>query len=99
MMPAGSAIALPSCADDDGVAQVEVLDWEHGNLAEAWHQMGEPLNLTRAQTAELKAIADDLHRWTVTIPESGVLELDLDLSAWAVASVAQVDPPATVGAR
>lgn len=81
------------------VFQVELLDWEHGNAAEAWHQMGEPLNLTRAQTATLKAVADDLRRWTVTVPESGVLELDLELPAWAVASVAQDDPAAAVGAR
>lgn len=81
------------------VFQVELLDWEHGNAAEAWHQMGEPLNLTRAQTAELKAAADDLRRWTVTVPESGVLELDLELPAWAVASVAPVTPTAAVGPR
>ena len=79
------------------VFQVELLDWEHGNAAEAWHQMGEPLNLTRAQTAELKAIADDLRRWTLPVPESGVLEIDIDLPAWAVASVAPVASTAVVG--
>ena len=71
------------------VLDAELLDWEHGNAAEAWHQMGEPLNLTREQTAQLKAVADDLRRWSVTVPESGVLELDVELPAWAVMSLVQ----------
>jgi xylan 1,4-beta-xylosidase len=78
---------------------VELLDWEHGNAAETWHQMGEPVNLTRAQTAELKAVADDLRRWTVPVPESGVLEIDIDLPAWAVACVAPVAPRPSSASR
>ena len=70
---------------------LEVLDWEHGNVAEAWHRMGEPLNLTRQQTEHLRTVADALHRETLVVPDSGVLELRLDLPAWAVASLVQVD--------
>jgi xylan 1,4-beta-xylosidase len=67
---------------------VEILDWEHGNVAEAWHQMGSPLNLTRQQTAELREVADRLRQDVLTVPDSGVLEIDLELPPWAVASIA-----------
>src|SRR5690606_34555218 len=66
---------------------LRVLDWEHGNVAEAWYRMGAPLNLSREQTAELREVADDLRRSTVTASEHGVLEIDLELPAWAVASL------------
>lgn len=69
------------------VYQVERVDWEHGNVAEAWHRMGEPLNLTPAQTAELRTTADALYTSTLTVSESGVLEIDLDLPPWAVLSI------------
>ena len=68
---------------------VEQLDWEHGNVAEAWHALGEPLNLTREQTAELRAVADDLLRSELVVGEDGVLHLDLELPAWAVVSLHQ----------
>ena len=68
---------------------LEVLDWEHGNVAEAWHQLGEPLNLTPQQTDRLRDVADALHRETLVVPETGVLEIRLDLPPWAVASLVQ----------
>jgi xylan 1,4-beta-xylosidase len=68
---------------------VEVLDWDHGNVAEEWHRMGEPLNLTPQQTARLREVADALHRETLVVPDTGVLEIDLDLRPWAVASLVQ----------
>lgn len=74
------------------VFEAELLDWEHGNPAEAWHRLGEPINLTRQQTAELKAVADDLRRWTVTADAAGVLHLDVELPAWAVMSLAPARP-------
>src|SRR6185437_15364136 len=67
-------------------------DWEHGNVAEAWYQMGAPLNITREQTAELRHVADGLHRSTLTVSDDGVLDIDLTLPAWAVASVAPTLP-------
>lgn len=69
--------------------RVEQLDWDHGNVAEAWHRMGEPLNLTRAQEARLRAVADDLLRSDLTVDDDGVLILDLDLPPWSVVSVAR----------
>ena len=71
---------------------MEILDWEHGNVAEAWYQMGAPLNITREQTAELRHVADGLHRSTLTVGDDGVLDIDLTLPAWAVASVAPTLP-------
>jgi acetyl esterase/lipase len=71
---------------------VEILDWEHGNVAEAWYQMGAPLNITREQTAELRHVADGLHRSTLTVGDDGVLDIDITLPAWAVASVAPTLP-------
>lgn len=68
---------------------VEVLDWEHGNVAEAWHRMGAPLNPTRPQTAELREVADALHRTTLTASAAGVLEIDVELAPWAVLSLTQ----------
>lgn len=68
--------------------ELRVLDWEHGNVAEAWHAMGSPLNLTRAQEAELRATADGLDRRTLAADETGVLRIDFTLPAWAVASLA-----------
>ncbi|MCC2315574.1 GH39 family glycosyl hydrolase [Cellulomonas xiejunii] len=79
---------LPAGATFD-VAQ---LDWEHGNVAEAWHAMGEPINLTLPQTAELRAAADDLLRRTLTASDDGVLEIDLDLPPWAVVGIVQTGP-------
>jgi xylan 1,4-beta-xylosidase len=75
------------------VYQVEVLDGEHGDVAEAWHQRGEPLNLSRQDVAELKRIADDLDRRSVAVDADGVLTIDIELPAWAVASVAPVTTP------
>lgn len=68
--------------------QVEVLDGEHGDVAEAWHQRGEPLNLSRQDVAELRRIADDLDRRTLAVDADGVLTIDLELAPWAVACVA-----------
>lgn len=68
---------------------LEVLDWDHGNVAEAWHQLGEPLNLTPQQTDRLRDVADALHRETLVVPDTGVLELRLELRPWAVASLVQ----------
>jgi len=68
---------------------LEVLDWEHGNVAEAWHHLGEPLNLTPLETERLRGVADALHRETLVVPDTGVLEILLDLPPWAVASLVQ----------
>ena len=68
---------------------VRVVDWDHGNVAERWHQMGQPLNLTRDQADELRRHADDLLVETLVVPATGVLEIDLELAPWAVASVTQ----------
>ena len=68
---------------------VEIMDWEHGNVAEAWHNLGSPLNLSRAESAYLSDVADSLRRFTLTVPDSGTLEIDVDLSPWAVMSVRQ----------
>ena len=68
---------------------VAVLDWDHGNVAEAWHRMGAPLNLTRAQAAELREVADALARTTLTASAAGVLEIDVELAPWAVLSLVQ----------
>src|SRR5690606_33092734 len=71
------------------VYDVELLDWEHGNVAEAWHQRGEPLNLSRQDVVELKQVADALDRRVLTVDAGGVLGIDLELPAWAVASIAR----------
>ena len=68
---------------------VGIMDWEHGNVAEAWHRLGSPLNLSRADTKYLSAVANSLLRFTLTVPDNGVLEIDVDLSPWAVMSVRQ----------
>lgn len=70
---------------------VEIVDWEHGNVAEAWYGMGSPINPSRAEHRYLAAVADALLRFTLTVPESGVLDLDVDLAPWAVMSVRQSD--------
>ncbi|MEN3615996.1 hypothetical protein AAH979_41795 [Plantactinospora sp. ZYX-F-223] len=69
---------------------VEILDWEHGNVAEAWYRLGSPLNLSRAESRYLSALADLLLRFTLTVPDNGVLEVDVDLSPWPVMSLGQV---------
>ncbi len=68
---------------------VETLDWDHGNVAEAWYRMGSPLNLSPRQTAELRDVADALGRTVLTASDDGVLEIDLELAPWAVVSVVQ----------
>jgi xylan 1,4-beta-xylosidase len=66
---------------------VEILDLDHGDVAEAWYRLGSPQNLTLAQTAHLREVADGLERSSLTVSPEGVLEIDLDLQPWAVASV------------
>ncbi|MEU6432531.1 beta-xylosidase [Microbispora sp. NPDC046973] len=68
---------------------VEVVDWEHGNVAEAWHQMGSPLNPSKAESEHLSRVADSLLRFTLTVPDTGVLDLDVELAPWAVMSLRQ----------
>ncbi|WP_336631324.1 MULTISPECIES: GH39 family glycosyl hydrolase [unclassified Microbacterium] len=71
------------------VFHVEVLDLEHGDVAEAWHRMGEPVNLTLPQTSALREVADGLERFTLVADDGGRLEIDLELQPWAVASLVQ----------
>jgi xylan 1,4-beta-xylosidase len=68
---------------------VEIVDCEHGNVAEAWYQLGSPINLSREENRHLATVADALLRYTLTVPESGVLDLDIDLAPWAVMSLRQ----------
>lgn len=68
-------------------AEVEILDLDHGNPAERWHRLGEPLNLTREVEAELRRAADDLRRLTLGASADGVLDLDVELPPWAVMSL------------
>ncbi|GAA0385397.1 cellulase family glycosylhydrolase [Microbispora corallina] len=68
---------------------VEILDWEHGNVAEAWYRLGSPLNPSRAESEHLSRVADSLLRFTLTVPGTGVLDLDVELGPWAVMSVRQ----------
>ncbi|GAB3235300.1 beta-xylosidase [Glycomyces halotolerans] len=68
---------------------VEIMDWEHGNPADAWHGLGSPLNPSREESRYLSAVADALLRYPLTVPESGVLELDIELEPWAVMSLWQ----------
>lgn len=68
---------------------VETLDLEHGNVAEAWYRMGSPVNLSPAQTAHLRGVADGLGRSFFTASAEGVLEIDLELAPWAVTSLVQ----------
>ncbi|WP_315095604.1 GH39 family glycosyl hydrolase [uncultured Cellulomonas sp.] len=72
------------------VYRVEQLDWDHGNVAEAWHGMGEPLNLTRDQESRLRVAADDLQRSDLAVDDDGVLTVDLELPPWAVVSISPV---------
>lgn len=67
----------------------EVLDWEHGNAAEAWYRLGSPINPSRAQSEYLSKVADSLLRFTLTVPDDGVLDLDVELAPWAVMSLRQ----------
>ncbi len=68
---------------------VEIVDWEHGNAAEAWYRLGSPLNLSRAESEHLSRVADSLLRFTLTVPDTGVLDLDVELGPWAVMSLWQ----------
>lgn len=70
---------------------VEILDQDHGNVAQAWHERGEPLNLSRRDVATLAAIADDLDRSTLRVDDDGVLTIDITLAPWAVMSLAPAD--------
>ena len=74
------------------VYAVEILDQEHGNVAEAWHRLGQPLNLSRQQVAELTTLADDLDRSSLTVRADGVLEIDITLAPWAVMSISRTTP-------
>ncbi len=68
---------------------VDVMDWEHGNVAEAWYRLGSPLNPSREESRYLRAVADSLRTFTLTVPDDGVLEIDAELPPWALMSVRQ----------
>ncbi|SDR30820.1 GH39 family glycosyl hydrolase [Thermostaphylospora chromogena] len=68
---------------------VEIMDWEHGNPAEAWYRLGSPLNPSRAENEHLSRVADSLLRFPLTVPDTGVLDLDVELAPWAVMSLRQ----------
>ncbi|WP_448003392.1 GH39 family glycosyl hydrolase [Agromyces bauzanensis] len=68
---------------------VSVLDLAHGDVAEEWYRMGSPQNLTPAQTAHLREVADGLQRFSLTASVEGTLDLDLELQPWAVVSIVQ----------
>jgi len=69
--------------------RVEVLDLEHGNVAEEWDRLGAPVNLTPAQTEHLRAVADGLATSSLTVTGDGVLEIDVELAPWAVMSLVE----------
>lgn len=73
------------------VFDIEILDLEHGNVAEAWYRAGAPINLSPQQTSHLRLLADDLARGAVVVDDAGVLDIDIRLGPWAVASVVQRD--------
>jgi xylan 1,4-beta-xylosidase len=66
-----------------------LMDWEHGNVAEAWYRLGASLNLSREESRYLSAVADSLRSFTLTVPDNGVLEIDVNLSPWALMSLRQ----------
>ena len=74
------------------VYQVEILDQEHGDVATAWHRMGEPLNLSRQDVVDLTKIADALDRNTLTVDTDGVLTVDTSLAPWALMSIFLATP-------
>ncbi len=66
---------------------IERLDQDHGNVLQAWLDMGEPINISRAQAEELAHTADLLERSNVVASDDGVLDLDLILPGWAIVSI------------
>jgi xylan 1,4-beta-xylosidase len=68
---------------------VDVMDWNHGNVAEAWYRLGSPVNPSREESRYLAAVADSLHTFTLTVPDDGVLQIDVDLPPWALMSLRQ----------
>ncbi|MEV0629503.1 beta-xylosidase [Nonomuraea wenchangensis] len=68
---------------------VEIMDWEHGNAAEAWYRLGSPLNPSRAESEHLRRVGDSLLRFTLTVSGTGVLDLDVELAPWGVMSLRQ----------
>lgn len=69
----------------------EAIDWEHGNIAEEWHAMGRPVNLTRDDVRHLKVVADDLDRKILEVSTDGTLSIDVELAPWAVASITPIN--------
>jgi xylan 1,4-beta-xylosidase len=67
--------------------EIEILDLDHGDVAEAWHLSGEPLNLSRQDVIELSRVADGLDRGTLSVNADGVLKIDVVLAPWAVMSI------------
>lgn len=66
---------------------LETIDCQHGDVAAAWHEMGEPINLSRQQVEWLKIKADGLDRKKIQVNQAGVLIIDIDLAPWAVTSL------------
>lgn len=66
---------------------LEILDIHHGNVTTRWKQLGYPDSLTREQTAELKAYADNTKKLHVYADQDGNVELDFIMGKWAIVMV------------
>jgi xylan 1,4-beta-xylosidase len=71
--------------------EVEVLDAGHGDIVGAWRALGEPVEPTREQLAELDRAARATATATVAADADGTLRLERTLSPWSVVLLRQLD--------
>ncbi|WP_168120546.1 xylann 1,4-beta-xylosidase [Paenibacillus sp. HB172176] len=70
---------------------LRILDREHGVAIQAWNEMGMPNSPSKEQVRQLSSHADELRRMTFETDASGVLTIDVTLSAWAVAILEEAE--------
>ncbi len=68
-----------ACENGRYICQGESLTEAQGNPLKAWHDMGEPASLTKAQLSFLRGVAQPLHETDTLEAENGYLQLSLQL--------------------
>lgn len=71
--------------------QIEIVDKDHGNAMAKYKTLGYPLNLSRSDVTEIKAVAKNTRREVFSSNSAGELNLVFDLPPWAIALLNAVE--------
>lgn len=71
--------------------QMEVLDVEHGCVAEEWKKLGYPRNFTMKQTAKLQKTSIVTNKTEYIADSEGKVVIETTIGKWAIAAITQLE--------